>query len=38
MRLKGTLSRVHFAAVTQAKKKTVKEELGGEHLSITDWK
>lgn len=39
MRLKGKLSRVHFAAVSQAKKEnSVKEELRGEHLSVIDWK
>ena len=47
MRLKGKLSRVYFAAVSQAKKKkkkkkkkenSVKEELGWEHLSVIVWK
>lgn len=39
MRLKGKLSRVYFAAVSQAKKEnTVKEELGWEHLSVIVWK
>lgn len=37
MRLKRKLSRVHFADVSQAIKKTVKEELGGKYLLITVW-